>query len=57
MLFSENFVTSGAAHVDFVGIPLDVHKLYAIQLDIFSQMVDPRKSPCGGARDDDANEY
>ena len=57
MLFSGNFVTSGAAHVDFLGIPFDVHKLYAIQLDIFSQMGDPRKSPCGGARDDDANEY
>ena len=57
MLFSGNFVTSSPAHVDFLEIPFDVHKLYAIQLDILSQMGDPRKTPCGGARDDDANEY
>ena len=57
MLFSGNFVSSGAAHANFLGMPLDGHKLYAIELDILSQVGDPRKSPCGGARDDDANEY
>ena len=57
MLFSGNFVTSDAAHVNFLEIPFDVHKLYAVELDVLSQMGDPRKSPCGGARDDDANEY